>query len=145
MRLFSVLLMLLSLGATAQQERFHFEDPAKRQLFNELSAELRCPKCQNQNIADSNAMVARDLKRKTYQLVQQGQSKQQVIEYMKQRYGDFVYYQPPVTPLTSLLWLLPVGFILLAIMALVVRRRRQAAISEDILSEADKLLDKEEQ
>ena len=103
----------------AADTTFYFDDPEKLAVFRELTAELRCPMCQNQNIADSNAMIALDLKRKTYDLVQQGQSKQEVIDYMKARYGDFVHYHPPVTPVTVWLWLFPVLFVAFAIVMLI--------------------------
>lgn len=95
----------------AAEELLKFETAQQQALFRELTAELRCPKCQNQNIADSNAVVAVDMRNKTYQLVQEGQSKQQVLDYMKQRYGDFVHYQPPLQWSTIWLWLLPAALL----------------------------------
>lgn len=101
----------LSGSGQAAEELLQFQSSEQQALFRELTAELRCPKCQNQNIADSNAVVAVDMRQKTYQLVQQGQNKQQVLAYMKQRYGDFVHYQPPVQWSTIWLWLLPVALL----------------------------------
>jgi cytochrome c-type biogenesis protein CcmH len=95
----------------AAEEMLKFESTQQQALFRELTAELRCPKCQNQNIADSNAVVAVDMRNKTYQLVQEGQTKQQVLDYMKQRYGDFVHYQPPLQWSTIWLWLLPAALL----------------------------------
>ncbi|MCT6699569.1 cytochrome c-type biogenesis protein [Rheinheimera sp. 4Y26] len=110
-RAFARLLLALCLcpafATTAAEELLPFKDAQQQALYRELTAELRCPKCQNQNIADSNAVVAVDMREKTYQLVQQGQNKEQVIDYMKQRYGDFVHYQPPVQWSTIWLWLAP--------------------------------------
>lgn len=116
MVVWGVVCWLLAFACVAEQasEQYAFDDPQQRVLFNQLAAELRCPKCQNQNIADSDALIATDLKRKLYQLVKQGQDREQILQYMKQRYGDFVHYQPPVTPLTMWMWLLPVLFVLLA-------------------------------
>lgn len=101
----------LSVPSQAAEELLQFQSAQQQTLFRELTAELRCPKCQNQNIADSNAVVAVDMRQKTYQLVQQGQNKQQVLDYMKQRYGDFVHYQPPVQWSTIWLWLLPAALL----------------------------------
>lgn len=101
------LVMFVPVTASATEELMQFKDAQQQALYRELTAELRCPKCQNQNIADSNAVVAVDMREKTYQLVQQGQSKEQVIDFMKQRYGDFVHYQPPVQWSTIWLWLAP--------------------------------------
>jgi len=116
----SLLLIWASpLSLQAADTTFYFDEPEKSAVFRELTAELRCPMCQNQNIADSNAMIALDLKRKTYDLVRQGQSKQEVIDYMKARYGDFVHYHPPVTPVTVWLWLFPVLFVAFAVVMLI--------------------------
>jgi len=102
-----LLSLLMPVTANATEELMQFKDAQQQALYRELTAELRCPKCQNQNIADSNAVVAVDMREKTYQLVQQGQNKEQVIDFMKQRYGDFVHYQPPVQWSTIWLWLAP--------------------------------------
>lgn len=106
-RLLLALCLCSAFAAPATEELLPFKDAKQQALYRELTAELRCPKCQNQNIADSNAVVAVDMREKTYQLVQQGQNKEQVIDYMKQRYGDFVHYQPPVQWSTIWLWLAP--------------------------------------
>jgi cytochrome c-type biogenesis protein CcmH len=122
-------------------ENYLFEDPNDRKTFLKLTAELRCPMCQNQNIADSDAMIAHDMRRKVYQLMLQGSSEQQVIDYMKARYGDFVHYQPPVTPVTIWLWALPVLFAV--VMMGVFLMRRKVAPEENIeakLAAANKLL-----
>ncbi|MGB3724180.1 MAG: cytochrome c-type biogenesis protein [Glaciecola sp.] len=122
-------------------ENYVFADPKQRKLFLELTAELRCPKCQNQNIADSDAPIAHDMRRKVYELMQQGNDKPDVINWMKQRYGDFVYYQPPVNSVTIWLWLLPILFSIG--MAVMFFRRRKTADNSNIdakLAEADKLL-----
>ena len=120
--LFSFLLILGG-SVWATEDKYQFDTEAQTNLFFELSKELRCPKCQNQNLADSDAMIAADLKRKVHDLVKQGQTKEQVISYMKQRYGDFVYYQPPVNPMTIWLWLLPVLFILSGLLWLLLNRK----------------------
>ena len=104
-------------------ENYVFADPKQRKAFLELTAELRCPKCQNQNIADSDAQIAHDMRRKVYELMQAGSEKPEVIEWMKQRYGDFVYYQPPVNRFTVWLWLTPVLFALTMLVVFVRRRK----------------------
>jgi len=122
-------------------ENYLFENPDDRKTFLKLTAELRCPMCQNQNIADSDAMIAHDMRRKVYQLMLQGNSEKEVIAYMKERYGDFVYYQPPVTPVTIWLWALPILFAL--IMMGVFVKRRKVTPEENIeakLAAANKLL-----
>lgn len=124
MRILLMFICLLStLPLLAAEEILPFSDPKQQALFRELTHELRCPKCQNQNIADSNAVVAVDMRNKTYELVQQGKDKSQVIDYMKLRYGDFVHYQPPLQLSTIWLWLLP-ALLVLGMIWFVVRKRR---------------------
>jgi cytochrome c-type biogenesis protein CcmH len=118
-------LLLCSAVAQASQVLIEFKNPEQQALFKELTQELRCPKCQNQNIADSNAVVAVDMRSKTLELVQQGQNKQQVLDYMKSRYGDFVHYQPPLNKFTLILWLLPALMVFGLIVLLVVRRKAE--------------------
>ena len=131
----ALLLMLQAQPAAATEELLQFESAEQQQLYRQLTAELRCPQCQNQNIADSNAVVAVDMRNKTLELVRQGQSHDQVIDYMKQRYGDFVHYQPPLQFSTVWLWLLPV----LAVLALgftVIRRSNSSqSASADVVQD----------
>lgn len=143
--LYILMFTCLSDVALATEDKFHFNDPEKDALFLDLTKELRCPKCQNQNIADSDAMIAVDLKRKVYELLQEDNNKQQVIDFMKQRYGNFVYYQPPVNPMTIWLWLLPVLFIFAALAGIVVTRKRQAPeINKEQLAKAQEILERDE-
>ena len=139
--------VFLCTAAWATEDNFSFEDPATRATFLRLTEELRCPMCQNQNIADSNAMIAHDMRRKVYNLLKEGKTEQQVIDYMKARYGDFVYYQPPVTAATMWLWALPVLFIIVA-MGIVLLRRRSAPDNDNIeekLAKADAMLKQEKE
>ncbi|WP_100655948.1 cytochrome c-type biogenesis protein [Alteromonas flava] len=147
--------LLFSLSSKAEEQEFlaqdgvdsyQFASPKQRETFLELTAVLRCPMCQNQNIADSDAMIAHDMRRKVYQLLKQGKTKQEVIDFMKSRYGDFVYYQPPVTPYTLWLWVLPVVFAVVAL-ALIARKRSVNNDQDDVaqkLKHAEALLEREE-
>ena len=116
--------LLVSFSVFAAIDTYQFKDEAQEQQFRELTAQLRCPKCQNNSIADSNAMIASDMRQKVYELQQQGQTQQQIIDYMVARYGNFVTYEPPITPGTIVLWLLPALFILGGIIVVVRRARR---------------------
>ena len=109
--LLAMLIALFSWHAAAAIDTWQFKDEAQEQQFRTLTEELRCPKCQNNSIAVSIAMIAHDMRQKVYELMQQGQSRQQIIDYMVARYGNFVTYEPPVTPSTIILWLLPALFI----------------------------------
>ncbi len=91
---------------------YEFKDETKQLRFQQLTAELRCPKCQNQNLADSNAEIAQDLRTKVYQMLQAEKADAEIIEYMLARYGEFVLYKPRLTLQTALLWYGP--FLLLA-------------------------------
>jgi cytochrome c-type biogenesis protein CcmH len=107
-RLLFVITLFIAFSACSAEDNFAFDTPAQRAQFLSLTAELRCPMCQNQNIADSDAMIAHDMRRKVYALLKEGKSEQEVIDFMKARYGDFVHYQPPVTIATMWLWAAPV-------------------------------------
>lgn len=128
------LLLWLSTMLNAQ-ELLEFDNQNQRDLFRSLTAELRCPQCQNQNIADSNAIVAVDMRQKTYELVRQGQDRQQVLDYMINRYGDFVHYQPPLNRYTVWLWLAPVVMLTLLLGTAIYRRRKQSVQDVDSQSE----------
>jgi cytochrome c-type biogenesis protein CcmH len=121
--------MLFSVHAAAAIDTFTFKDEAQEQQFRQLTEALRCPKCQNNSIADSNAMIASDMKLKVYELMQQGKSKQQIVDYMVERYGHFVTYEPPLTPATVILWVLPGLFIVGGAAVIVLRSRRRQKIS----------------
>ena len=104
-----VMALLFVVGAAwaIPADQYEFANEQQEQLFRQLGKELRCPKCQNQNIADSNAEIAADLRKKTYQLIQQGYDKQEVVDYMVARYGNFVTYNPPLSLRTIALWAAP--------------------------------------
>ena len=97
-------------SAQAVIETYDFSDPLLEERYQELSAELRCPKCQNQNIADSNAPIAKDLRKILYQQLEDGASDREILDYMVARYGEFVRYRPRFSGDTAILWLAPVLF-----------------------------------
>ena len=101
-------------------------NPALEARMMVLAAELRCLVCQNQSIADSHAGLAEDLRQQIRELLAKGQSERQILDYMTERYGDFVLYRPPLKAATALLWGGPVLLMVGALGALwVVLRRRQ--------------------
>jgi cytochrome c-type biogenesis protein CcmH len=149
MKLLPMLSLLIFIGGavSATEDKYQFDTEAQQNLFFELSKELRCPKCQNQNLADSDAMIAADLKRKVHDLVKEGQNKEQVIAYMKQRYGDFVYYQPPVNSMTIWLWLLPALFVLSGLLWLLMNRKTsntEVKLNSAQQKRVDELLERDE-
>jgi cytochrome c-type biogenesis protein CcmH len=84
-----------------------FETPEQEQRYRQLTAELRCLVCQNQNIADSEAELAGDLRRETHEMILAGSSDEEIVDFMVSRYGDFVLYRPPIKTTTVLLWVGP--------------------------------------
>ena len=116
--------LLLSTRLWAAIDTWQFDSAQQEAQYRELTAALRCPKCQNNSIADSSAMIAADMRRKVYELMKQGQSRQQIIDYMVARYGNFVTYVPPVTPSTLILWVGPALFVVLGGLMIILRARR---------------------
>lgn len=110
--------------------QFEFADDQDRMRYQALTHQLRCPKCQNNNIADSDAPIARDIRQRVYQLMQQGQDNEQIVDHLIARYGDFVTYRPPFTARTAIIWLLPVLALALALWAMlaVFRQRQQRQV-----------------
>ncbi|AZE22149.1 Cytochrome c heme lyase subunit CcmL [Pseudomonas chlororaphis subsp. aureofaciens] len=98
--------------AHAAIDTYEFANDAERERFRELTKELRCPKCQNQDIADSNAPIAADLRKEIFRMLGEGKDNQQIIDFMVDRYGDFVRYKPALTGKTALLWFGPAGLLL---------------------------------
>ena len=120
--LFFLTALFCSVFAWASIDVLNFTSLDQEKEYQQLTQELRCPQCQNNNIADSNATIAVDMRAKVFELLQEGKSKQQVVDYMVQRYGNFVTYDPPLTAATIMLWVLPLLLVLFGI-ALVLRRR----------------------
>jgi len=148
-RLAVVLFMLFPLLGQAAIEVAQFDDPEQEARYKQLIAELRCLVCQNQNLADSNAELAQDMRRKTYQMVREGASTDEVVDYMVKRYGDFVLYRPPLRSSTLFLWVGPfliLGGGVVFLLLFIRRRARQpaAGISESDLKRAKALLGEEE-
>ena len=141
MRYILLLLFLFVLTPTANAVKieFHsFENKQQEKLYLQLIAELRCVKCQNQNLAESNAELASDMREKTYEMVRKGGSRADVVKYMTDRYGDFVLYKPPFKAQTLLLWIGPPVFLLLSLFMLFKLIRNQKNNTAEELSETDR-------
>ncbi|MCP5123237.1 MAG: cytochrome c-type biogenesis protein CcmH [Pseudomonadales bacterium] len=127
--LMSLALLVVALwagSALAVIETYQFSDPALEQRYQQLSSELRCPKCQNQNIADSNAPIAKDLRKLLYQQLEAGAGDEEILDYMVARYGEFVRYRPRFDGATAVLWLAPVLLLLAGIAAAAATLRGRA-------------------
>ncbi|OON39092.1 cytochrome c-type biogenesis protein CcmH [Izhakiella australiensis] len=139
-----MLTSLVSVSALAAIDARHFSSAQQEEQYRQLTQSLRCPKCQNNNIADSNAMIASDMRLKVYQLLQQGKTPQQVREYMIARYGNFVSYQPPLEFSTLILWAGPLFFLLAGggMIVLRGRRMRRSQLETTLDAEQQRRLDK---
>jgi cytochrome c-type biogenesis protein CcmH len=130
--------LALSISAARAKEAVPVAaDPATEQRAMQLAEELRCLVCQNQSLADSHAELALDLKQQIREQVKAGKSDSQVIDYMVERYGDFVLYRPPFKATTALLWLGPFVLLLAAVSGLFIylKRRRSAPAESELSAE----------
>ena len=153
MRYRLVVLLLVALFSAASHGRVEthvFDTPEQEARYKEMIDQLRCLVCQNQNIADSNAELAQDLRQQTYDMLMAGKTDEQIYGYMVERYGDFVLYQPPVKGTTLLLWVGPFVILIGGIAILVSVIRKRGKDGGEKLSEADqvratKLLEQEDE
>ena len=106
-------------------DTYVFQDKVTEIRFNALNKELRCPKCQNQNLADSNSPIAADLRREVYEMLNEGKADMEITNYMVQRYGEFVLYRPRVSSLTYVLWFGPALFIIIGLIIVMVVVKRK--------------------
>lgn len=148
-RILTAALLFVSLLPQAGVEVQSFDTPEQEARYKTLIKELRCLVCQNQNLADSNADLAQDLRQQTYDMIINGDSDKEIVDYMVDRYGDFVMYRPPLKASTVLLWTGPfIIFVIgLTVLILFIRRRRQGAasgISEEERQRARRLLEDED-
>jgi cytochrome c-type biogenesis protein CcmH len=127
-----ILVAQLSLPVLAVVETYEFNSEDLRGRYNDLLFELRCPKCQNQNLADSDAPIAADLRAQVYRLLNENNTDAEVKAYLVARYGDFVLYNPPVNKHTAMLWLLPAGGLLIGIIVIFMLVRRTSTTDQTV-------------
>jgi len=126
-RILLTLCLFWATSAYAVIETYQFDSAEMRERYHVFVKELRCPKCQNQNLEDSNAGVAADLRREVHRLLHEGYTDDEIYDYMVARYGEFVLYRPRTSGVTLYLWLAPAMLLALAIavVALIVKRSRK--------------------
>lgn len=126
-------------SALAVIETYEFDTDALYERYKVLSDELRCPKCQNQNIAASNAPIAQDLRKQLHQQLHEGKSDDEIVDFMVQRYGEFVLYRPRWSAATALLWLAPALLLGLGIVivASIMRKRSPVAAGAAALGDEE--------
>jgi cytochrome c-type biogenesis protein CcmH len=139
MRFISLFVLTLSLILSVNQvkaspvDTYEFHDEVTKIRFQSLSRELRCPKCQNQNLADSNSPIAADLRKELYELLQQGKADIEIVNFMVNRYGEFVLYRPRVSELTYILWFGPAVLILFGFIVVTIIVRRKPVAKEALV------------
>ncbi|WP_118843092.1 cytochrome c-type biogenesis protein [Haemophilus haemolyticus] len=131
--------LLFSSVAFSSIDALNFTSPQQESDYHQLTQSLRCPQCQNNNIADSNATIAVDMRGKVFELLQEGKSKNDVVDYMVARYGNFVTYDPPMTASTLVLWIAPLLLVFLGVVFLLRRKpKAQSAVkSQGVLTDED--------
>jgi len=137
-----------SVQALAAIDAYPFPNDELRQRYDNLIAELRCPQCLNTNLAGSDAMIAQDLRREVHRMLLEGMSDDEILEFMHERYGDFILYNPRVGASTVLLWLGPLLFLLIAGFVIYRILRKPAAatgLSETDQTRLDQLLEDRDQ
>lgn len=140
----AALCAVLALPSHAVIETYEFSTPELERRYHQLSQELRCPKCQNQNIADSNAPISQDLRQLLYTRLEGGASNDEILADMVARYGEFVRYRPAARGAALWLWLAPVLLLVFGagLLLVLLRRGREPAeaVSPDDLERLDALL-----
>jgi cytochrome c-type biogenesis protein CcmH len=135
------ILLILALSANivcAGEAAPAASDPGLEKRVNAISEELRCLVCQNQSLADSHADLAIDLKNQVREKLKQGMSERQIVDYMVERYGDFVLYRPPLKATTFLLWFGPFLLLVAGLIGLFVRLARRGRSAPETLSESER-------
>ncbi len=139
---------MISSSSLSVEELKEFSSDQLRGRFQVLVTELRCPKCQNQNLADSNSPISADLRTEIFHMLEEGSTDQEIIDFLVVRYGEFVMYRPPVKKTTLILWLAPGLLLIVGIIIIMVMRRRHTlydttptpVLASEELERLDKLL-----
>jgi len=147
-------LFLMSLSANAVIETYQFDTDVQRARYQHFIEELRCPKCQNQNLSGSDSAIAEDLRRQIHRMIMDDKSDIEITQYMVARYGDFILYRPQFNSSTAVLWLSPIALLLLGLLVwwrMWTKRARPSSTAsaeltpaeqqqlQDLLSERDEL------
>ena len=146
--LIAMLLLVVAGGALGAGEIREFDDPVTERRYQDLTASMRCPLCENQAIDDSDAPISADMRERVYQLLQDGQSDTEIINHMVERFGEYILYNPRLENRTYLLWGIPVVLVLLGVLLVVwmVRARRNASatsLSAEERARLDELINRE--
>lgn len=136
-----LLLILFTSTSYAAIEVYDFTDDSYRLRYKEVGGQLRCPKCENQSIADSDSPSAFDMRQELYRLLEEGKTDQQIFDYMVNRFGDYVLYKPPMRSDTWLLWFFPPALVVLGLLLIFfLARSRKNAESATNMSVSERQL-----
>ncbi|RYZ79138.1 MAG: cytochrome c-type biogenesis protein CcmH [Moraxellaceae bacterium] len=124
--------VVMSFQAFGAIETHQFDNEVQRKRYQSFIEEMRCPKCQNQNLAGSDSPISADLRRELYDMINAGKSDQEIVDFMVARYGDFILYRPRVTPATYALWIAPTILLIAGVVVLILmlHKRRRLAITQ---------------
>ena len=131
-----LMLLLAAPAAFAIEGEFGFDDPVMNERYRALLREIRCPKCLNTSIADSDAPIAADLRREVHQKMEEGYGDEEIMEFLVSRYGEFVVYRPPLQPTTWALWGGPVALLAIGglVFARILKDRSKRPLDEDSIT-----------
>lgn len=134
-----LLLLLISCDLIAGVDVVEFSDESLRLRYQQLIVELRCPKCQNQNLADSNSPISVDLRNQVQRLLEEGKSNNEIKTYLSDRYSDFILYRPQVKQNTWALWIAPIVLLLIGLLILyrIFQRQKNTAADKTPVSSQD--------
>ena len=140
--LFALTLLLNMPSSLAAIDAYQFPNEELQERHHDLIDQLRCPQCLNTNLAGSDAMIAKDLRREVHRLLLEGKSDDEILTFMHERYGDFILYSPRVTGATMLLWFGPLLFpaIAVVILVLIVRHRRRQIVEDVDTKQLEEIL-----
>ena len=130
-------------SALGQADLVDFSDDSLRLRYETLVQEIRCPKCQNQNLSDSNSAISVDLRRQVQRLLEEGKTDDEIKSYLVDRYSTFILYEPVFGGSTMFLWLAPIIFVLGALSTAIIMKRKYGSMSNDNENQ-DHILTKEE-
>lgn len=128
-----LLALLMASPVWGAIDAYEFDNEVDRKRYVSFIEEMRCPKCQNQNLSGSDSPIAADLRRELYFLIQDGRSDMEIVDFMVERYGEYILYRPRLSSATVLLWFGPVVLLILAIVILikvVLKRRASGSITD---------------
>ncbi len=134
-------LLIVAAFSEAAIDAYPFPNEELQGRYQALIDELRCPQCLNTNLAGSDAMIAQDLRREVHRMLLEGKTDEEILEFMYQRYGDFILYRPRLGASTMLLWFGPILFLVIAMVVLIVFVRRQRKDEPELTTEQKARLD----